>query len=245
LETIIKISQSPIELARDFAGEIAHMINESARKRRIFTIALSGGSTPKLLFSVLADGFSDSVSWEWVHFFWGDERCVTPDSPDSNFGMTKEVLFEKIKISDSNIHRIKGEDDPRKEAERYSEEISRFARKKNGFPVFDIMMLGLGNDGHTASIFPGNNILFSSDKICDVAQHPVTSQKRITVTGRVINNADNIVFLVTGASKAEIVSEIIENQGVVDYPAALIEPVQGNLKWYLDIEAASLLSQWA
>lgn len=245
MDTTIKISQTPAELAKDFAGEIAKMINESGRRKRFMNIALSGGSTPKMLFSVLAEKFSDSVSWEWVHFFWGDERCVPPDSPESNFGMTKEVLFGKIRINDSNIHRIIGEDDPEKEAERYSEEISYFTRENNGLPVFDLIILGLGEDGHTASIFPGNNTLFSSDKICEVAQHPVTSQKRITVTGPVINNAGIIVFLVTGASKAKMVSEIIENPGIVDYPAASVEPVHGTLKWYLDIDAASMLSQWA
>jgi 6-phosphogluconolactonase len=245
MDTIIKISQSPAELAKDFAGEIAGMINESAGRKRIMTVALSGGSTPKLMFSVLADGFSDSVQWEWAHFFWGDERCVPPDDPESNFRMTKEALFDTIKINESNIHRIRGEDDPQTEAERYSEEISCHVREKNGLPVFDLIILGLGDDGHTASIFPGNSILFKSDKICVPAQHPVSMQKRITVTGPVINNADKIVFLVTGSAKADIVSEIIENRGLKDYPAASVEPSHGILKWYLDIDSSSMLSQWA
>jgi 6-phosphogluconolactonase len=245
LDTIIKISQSTIELAWDLAHEMANLINESANRKRYLSVALSGGSTPKMLFSTLGENFSDSVHWEYVHFFWGDERCVPPEDPESNYGMTKKALFDKISIPSSNIHRIRGEMEPEKEAVRYSKEIAGFTRKRDGLPVFDLVILGLGEDGHTASIFPGHNELLTSEKICKVAVRPENSQKRITITGRIINNADNILFLVTGANKAEVVSEIIESPGTVDYPAAFIEPVHGVLKWYLDIDAAGRLNQWA
>jgi 6-phosphogluconolactonase len=245
LDTVIKISQSQTKLAWDFARELAGIINNAAKKRKILTIALSGGSTPKLLFSILGDHFANLVSWEYAHFFWGDERCVPPDNPESNFGMTNKIFLEKINIPSENIHRVRGEDNPEMEATRYSEEITEHTRKLNNSPVFDLIILGLGADGHIASIFPGNYELLNSDKVCEVSVHPESLQKRVTITGRVINNADHIVFLISGADKAEITSMIIENPGLVDYPAAYIEPVHGVLEWYLDIDAASMLNQWA
>ena len=245
LETIIKISEDQTELATELAVEITDMANRSAFRKKPFTIALSGGSTPRLLFSVLGDKFTEKADWSYIHFFWGDERCVPPDDSESNFGMTKLNLFDKIKIPHSNIHRIRGESDPEKEAKRYSAEITKITRKVNNLPLFDLIILGLGEDGHTASIFPHNRELLVSVNICDVAVHPVSGQKRVTLTGPVINNADNIIFLVTGAAKAEIVADIIESPGAVNYPAAAIEPSHGTIKWYLDLDAASMLSQWA
>ena len=245
MNTSIKIFQSPYELAEKFAEELIGMINESAKKRKPFIVALSGGSTPRLLFSILGDHYSDSASWKYVHLFWSDERCVPPDNLESNYGMSKRVFLDKIKIPKSNIHRIIGENDPFQEADRYADEILKYTRKRADLPVFDIIMLGLGEDGHIASIFSEKTELLTSEKICDIALHPVSSQKRVTITGRVINNADNIVFLVTGANKAKVVSEIIENPGIVDYPAASIEPLHGALVWYLDLEAAGMLNQWA
>jgi 6-phosphogluconolactonase len=239
----IKIFPTPFKLAERFAEELIRMVKESADKRRTFTIALSGGITPKLLFSVLGERFLNSVPWEYVHFFWGDERCVPPDNSDSNFGMTDKVFLEKIKIPPENIHRIKGEKDPEEEAVRYSDEIARFTGERGGLPLFDLIILGLGEDGHTASIFPGNNMLLNSEKICDIAIHPLSFQKRITITGNVINNAENVIFLVTGAHKAKVVSDIIERRGTVDYPAAHIEPQQGILQWYLDDAAAKMIDK--
>ena len=143
--------------------------------------------------------------------------------------MTRRTLLEKIDIPSSNIHRIKGEDDPEKEALRYSEEISACTAKRDGLPLFDLIMLGLGEDGHTASIFPGHKELFNSDKICEVAVHPVTLQKRITLTGRVINNAESVTFLVTGKKKAEIVEKIIKkSSSAINFPASYIVPVYGS-----------------
>jgi 6-phosphogluconolactonase len=242
LDKSIKIFLSPYELAEKFAEELVKTITESAKKRKIFSIALSGGSTPQLLFSVLGDHFSKSAPWEYVQFFWGDERCVPPDSRESNYGMAMRKFLEKIKIPASNIHRIIGESDPEKEAYRYSEEISEYTVKRDGMPIFDLIILGLGEDGHTASIFPGNKELLDSSKICEVAVHPSTLQKRITLTGRVINNADFVNFLVTGAKKADIVEKIInKNPVAINFPAYFIVPVYGELRWLIDKEAGRLL----
>lgn len=243
MHRIVKIFPSPCEMAIEFAAEMAGMIVNSGKLKRLFRIALSGGSTPKLLFSVLGERFLHSVPWKFVHFFWGDERCVPPDNPESNFGMTKRIFLEKIKIPQANIHRIMGEKEPAEEAVRYSKEIKGFTSERGGLPVFDLIILGLGEDGHTASIFPGNNKLLNSEKICDIAIHPLSFQKRITITGNVINNAENVIFLVTGANKAKVVSEIIESPGTVDYPAARIEPQPGILQWYLDDAAAKMIDK--
>lgn len=242
MDKSVKIFATPYELAEKFADGLISMIIESAKEKKFFSVALSGGSTPELLFSLLGDHFSKSVPWEFVHFFWGDERCVSPDNPESNYGMTRRKLLEKINIPSSNIHRIRGEDDPEKEASRYSEEISDYTGKRNGLPLFNLVILGLGEDGHTASIFPENKELLNSDKICEVAVHPLTLQKRITLTGRVINNADSVNFLVTGAKKADIVEKIIKKNPIaLNFPASFIVPVYGELRWLIDKEAGRLL----
>lgn len=235
MDKSIKIFPTPYELAEKFAEEMVGMITESAKKKKPFTVALSGGTTPELLYSLLGDHFSKSATWEYVHFFWGDERCVPPDNHESNYGMTQRVLFEKIDIPSANIHRIKGEKNSEKEVSRYSKEINDFTDKRDSLPTFDLIILGLGEDGHTASIFPGHLELIGSDKICEVAVHPVTLQKRITLTGKVINNADTVVFLVTGKKKAGIVEKIIKkDSSAQNFPASYIVPVYGVLNWYLD-----------
>jgi 6-phosphogluconolactonase len=242
LNRTIKIFSSPYELAEKFAVELINMINKTLLDRKVFTVALSGGSTPALLFSLLGDNFSKSVHWNNIHFFWGDERCVPPDSFDSNYGTVKRMLFDKIDILSSNIHRIRGEEDPEKEAFRYSMEISDYTVKKDGLPSFNLIILGLGEDGHIASIFPEHTELFYSDKICEVAVHPVTLKKRITITGRVINNADSVVFLVTGRNKSVVVENILKKHDPAhNIPASFVVPVNGSLSWFIDEDAGRLL----
>lgn len=238
----VKIFPSPQLLAEVMALILVNQINDAERRKSPVTIALSGGNTPTLLFSVLADKYADSVNWRFVHFFWVDERCVSPDDPESNYGTVCRILFDKITIPDSCIHRIIGEDDPEKEAARYSHEILKFVRSADNLPVFDHIVLGMGADGHTASIFPGNIKLFKSEEICDVTTHPLTGQKRVTITGSVINNADNITFLVTGHNKSGIIDDILQNNLAADnYPAAKVVPLNGKVHWLIDKEAGSLL----
>lgn len=238
----LRIFPTPNELAEKFAEEIIRLIRVSVDSGKLFTVALSGGSTPELIFSLLGEQYAKAVSWEKVHLFWGDERCVPPDNVESNFGMTKRKLIDKIEIPPANIHRIRGEEDPKTEALRYSDEILNSTQEREGLPLFDLFILGLGDDGHTASIFPGNMDLLNSVKICEVAIHPLTYQKRITITGRVINNSSRVVFLVTGKKKAGIVENILNNRAeAIKFPASSIVPVNGELTWYVDKEAASLL----
>ncbi len=238
----IKIFDSPQELAERFAEEVVRIADESEKAGVPVCICLSGGSTPELLYNIIGDRFSKEIKWSNVHLFWGDERCVAPENPESNFRMTRNSLLEKIDIPPSNIHRIQGENDPVNEAFRYSLEITEFTKTRDGLPVFDLIILGLGEDGHTASIFPSAISLMDSDRICDVASHPVSKQIRITLTGRVINNAERVAFLVTGSKKAGIVEKIIRKISTEEhFPASGIAPVYGELSWYLDSEAASLL----
>jgi 6-phosphogluconolactonase len=242
LKKNIKIFPTPYELAKNFAEEMVNIIIESTKNKKTFTIALSGGSTPETLFTILSENFAASVPWQFIHVFWGDERCVPPDNKESNFGMANKRLLSKIKIPSENIHRVRGEDDPEKEAIRYSEEISAFTAKRDDLPLFDLIILGLGEDGHTASIFPGHTVLFDSWKICEVAFHPVTKQKRITLTGRVINNAENVSFLITGEKKAEVIGKLFKKTSTVhDYPASHVNPVHGRLNWFLDKDAGRFL----
>jgi len=233
----VKIYNNPIEVAEKFAVFLSGLI---AEKGKAF-IALSGGSTPKLLFSYLSTNYK-KIDWNNVHLFWGDERCVPPDHKDSNYKMTVETLLQHIHIPSSNIHRVLGENDPATEAKRYSEEIDKLVPKINGLPRFDLVMLGMGDDGHTLSIFPHEQGLFDAEEICVVATHPESGQKRVSITGKVANNAEHIAFLVTGSSKSQKVLEIHKKEGdYKKYPASFIAANQGNLCWYMDKEAAKLI----
>lgn len=240
MKPVCRIFKTPDEIAQYFAGDLSEKINRAARKGRMMNIALSGGSTPKILFSELAAKYGKSTSWQNVHLFWVDERCVPPEDPESNFGMTRKLLIDSIDIPGDNVHRMRGEDDPEPEADRYSREIMENVPSRKSIPVFDIIILGMGDDGHTASIFPGNEKLFSSDKICDTAIHPLTKQKRITLTGKVINNAKEIFFLVTGIKKSPVISKIFsKSENSAMFPASYVNSKSGRTVWLIDEEAAN------
>lgn len=209
-----------------------------------YTLALSGGSTPENIFRYLAENYAGRISWEKLLVFWGDERCVPPEDEESNYRMAFESLLQNVPIPDANVFRIKGEDDPSAEARQYSELVSSMVPFYNGLPQFDLMLLGLGIDGHTASIFPDRLDLFSASQLFEVAVMPGKRQKRITATGKLINNSSLIYLIAAGKAKAGIVSEIIERKPGSDrYPASRIAPVSGQLVWMLDTAAASLLRQ--
>ena len=206
-------------------------------KNRYFYMAISGGNTPLKLFKHLCDQYTSLMPWSRFKVFWGDERCVPADDPESNYGMAYHYLFRHVDIPNDHIYRIKGENEPLSEAERYSSVLYNNLPFRNGFPRFDLIILGMGDDGHIASIFPDQMHLFDSKKFCEVSEHPKTGQKRITLTGRVVNNADNIVFLVTGDQKASALSQVIYDNNK-DLPASLVRPYHGLLEWYLDASAA-------
>lgn len=233
---MINIYRDKHELAIAFCEELLKL----RKNQEQFNIALSGGSTPKIIFEELSKNYKDKFDWNEIHFYWGDERCVPPDDTESNYGMTKKYLLDHINIPRENIHRIKGENDPVIEAERYSDEIKILVNSKNGLPNFDLVMLGLGEDGHTASIFPDQMNLLHSEKICEVATHPSTGQKRITLTGKVINNSRAVTFLVTGERKSETLNKVLKEKDE-SLPATYIQPFNGSLKYFVDESAARLL----
>jgi 6-phosphogluconolactonase len=206
------------------------------------TVALSGGSTPKQIFNYVSANDKGQINWNKIKLFWGDERCVSPAHDDSNFRMTKQSLLDNIPIPAENIFRIWGENIPKLEAMRYSAVLTDNVKSENGLPKFDIFLLGMGEDGHTASIFPGNESLFQSTNICEAVIHPQTQQQRLTITGPVINNAATIVFLVTGAGKAAMAGWLLNHYTETKLPAAFVNPVHGKLFWLLDEKAAILLT---
>ncbi len=236
-----QLFDTPDELAENLANQLKESVNKSNKS---FFIAVSGGSTPIIFFRKLAeDPFNNEIEWSKLHFFWCDERCVPPVDPESNFGMTKINLFDKIKIPSENIHRIKGEFDPKEETFRYVNEIEDLVPNgKNNLPQFDWVFLGMGEDGHTASLFPNKELLFTFSNIAGIAEHPQTKQKRISLTFDVLNNSKRITFVVTGKGKAKILSEIInELPAGENYPSAKIKPVNGTIDWMIDKEAAFYL----
>lgn len=207
-------------------------------------LSLSGGTTPKVIFDYWAENCKESIPWERVSFFWGDERCVPPENNMNNYGMTKEHLFDKVpNIKKNSIYRIHGENESNEEAKWYSWMLSQKLFVRKSIPSFEIVMLGLGDDGHTVSIFPNQIKLWNSDETCVVAKHPESGMERVSISGKVVNNSQHVVFLATGKSKAEKVRDIIKNREQYKniYPAAKVDPKYGYLYWFLDEEAASLL----
>jgi 6-phosphogluconolactonase len=207
-------------------------------------VAISGGSTPKVMFALLADEtqpYFAHVPWDKLHLFWVDERCVPPTDPDSNYGMTNEAMLEKVPLPAAQIHRMEGELEPEVAASRY--EAALRAEFGAGTPVFDLVLLGMGDDGHTASLFPHTEALSALEPLV-VANH-VPQQKqswRITLTRPVINGAREVAFLIEGAAKAQVLHDVL--LGAYDpetKPSQLIRPRSGTLTMLLDAAAAAKL----
>jgi len=234
----LKIYNDKQEVAEQFSAYFENLVKDKAE----FHVALSGGSTPKIVFDILAENFGDKIDWSRIHFYWGDERCVPPNDDQSNYKMTLEHLFSKITVPEENIHRVLGESEPSREAMRYANLLEINLDRVEGIPQFDLVILGMGDDGHTASIFPHEIALWEARDHCVVATHPDSGQKRVSINGKVINTAKEVAFLVTGGAKAEKVKAILKKtEGFEAYPASLVNPNSGNLIWFLDEAAASKL----
>ncbi len=236
----IQIHKSLNDLSQAFTDLLQNLM----LKQGYITIALSGGSTPKSLFNYWSSLPEGEIDWTKIKFFWGDERCVEPTDSESNYKMTKEFLFDHISLPEENIFRIKGENNPKEESDRYGDILSRELDHNKGIPSFDLILLGMGDDGHTASIFPHQMNLWHSPLNCVEATHPDSGQKRVSITGKIINSAKNVAFLVTGENKADKVKEIIEQPELAEkkYPAALVQPESEKLIWFLDDKAAEKLT---
>ena len=234
----IKIFETVDELAFYFASFLEISIRETPDDTT-FSWVLSGGNTPKLIFRAVALNCRESIDWNKVKVFWGDERCVGPQDEESNFRMARENLLELLPIPAVNIYRIYGENEPAEEAIRYSELFASHVNSCLGIPNADLVMLGLGEDGHTASVFPGCPDLFNSNKLFEAAEHPDTKQKRITACGKVINHAKTVIILASGENKAGMVTRIIDEQpGFDQLPAAWVRPEKGVKIWLLDRKSA-------
>ncbi|MDX1364463.1 MAG: 6-phosphogluconolactonase [Arenibacter latericius] len=229
------VDPSKAEVAKRFS----EYLEEQIKNNTVMHIALSGGSTPKGVFDYMSEN-SKGIDWSKVHLYWGDERCVAPTDAESNYKMTVDHLLSKIDIPEENIHRVLGEANPQDEAVRYSEVLDAQLPKVNNIPQFDLVILGMGDDGHTASIFPHEIELWDSKENCEVAIHPDSGQRRITITGKIINNAKTVAFLVTGEGKAEKVKTFIgKESGYEKYPASLVAPTSKDLIWFMDKDAAA------
>jgi 6-phosphogluconolactonase len=227
----------------DVARALAQRLETWCSQEDFRSIALSGGSTPKIWFDLLAKEYAQALPWNKLLFFWGDERCVPPTHPESNYGMTRRHLLDNVGVPENHIFRIRGEAEPQEEAVRYGDLLRERLPVQEEIPCLDLVLLGMGDDGHTASIFPHEMPLWTAGDPCVVATHPDTGQKRISMTGGVINNARQVVFLVTGANKASRIRQIQQRlPGHETLPASRVAPVSGRLLWMLDKEAASELS---
>lgn len=238
----IKIFKNAKLLAEQLAKDFQSLSQKFISYKGNFNVALSGGNTPKLFFRELAENYRNKIEWSKINFFWSDERCVPPEDKESNYGMAKTELLDKVPVSKKNIFRVHGEGNPQIESEKYSSAIQKILPNDNGKPIFDLIILGVGEDGHTASIFPQNIELINSDKLCEVSEHPVTKQKRITLTGKVLNSARFIFIAATGETKAKKLKEVFnERKNNASIPVKFIKNESGKLYWYLDREAAKYL----
>lgn len=224
--------------AQNAVEKIAQELLAYSLENRPVHISLSGGSTPKLLFKTLAQvPYNTEIQWQNLHFWWGDDRMVLPNDPESNYGEVQKLLFDYIQIPTENIHRIRGEEPVETELKRFEQELSAVVPEQ----VFDWIILGMGTDGHTASLFP-HQTNFDDPNLAVIAKHPETGQIRISKTAKLIEQAKRITYLVTGASKAEILKEIQTKPAEsLPYPAAKIKAKKGITEWYLDKDAAKLL----
>lgn len=224
--------------AQQAVEKIAQEFKAYSEQNRPVHISLSGGSTPKLLFKTLAQApYATEIQWQNLHFWWGDDRMVPPQDPESNYGEVQKLLFDHINIPAENIHRIRGEENVEQELARFSQELTACVPDL----AFDWIILGMGNDGHTASLFP-HQTNFDDPNIAVIAKHPETGQTRISKTAKLLEKAKRITYLVTGAAKAEILKEIQDNPAEsLSYPAARIQSKNGVTEWYLDSDAARLL----
>ena len=222
---------------------VVDSIGQAIQQAGLCNIALSGGSTPGGVFSLLASNpYRDRVDWSRLHLFWGDERMVPPEHQDSNFRMVQETLLDHIKIPDENVHRMRGEIAPEEAAAEYAELLHDHF--KGSLPCFDLILLGLGEDGHTASLFPETDAVEEYEKHAVAVFVPKLSAWRVTLTLPVLNAARKVLFLVSGKSKSEIVQRIMSNkQPAKELPATMVNPQNGELHWMLDSEAMVLINK--
>jgi 6-phosphogluconolactonase len=234
-------------IARRAAEEFLQAAIEAIAQRGTLTVALAGGSTPKTLYSLLVSdpAFRDKLLWERIHFFFGDERHVPPDHDQSNYRMANESLFTKVPIQPSQITRIRAEyPDADKAALEYEQALRAYFKVKEGeYPRFDLVLLGMGDEGHTLSLFPGTKALHASNRVVVRNWVGKLYTDRITLTAPAANQANRVIFMVTRSDKAPALKAVLEGPYEPDQlPAQLIQPVNGKLLWLVDQAAGSMLA---
>lgn len=257
----IRIVEDAAAVSRVAAEEVTAALAPGRERGAtgLVSCALSGGSTPRTLYQLLADPASpyrDRIAWEAIHFFWGDERHVPPDHPDSNFRMAREAMLDRVPVPAAHIHRVAGEEpDAARAAERYEREMLELfqldpdrdgppSAARLDWPRFDLVLLGLGEEGHTASLFPGSPLLAERRHLAAAVWVAVHDTWRITLTPPVINHAAAVMFLVSGAAKAAALAAILEGEPEPErYPAQVVAPLDGRVLWIVDRAAAGQLRQ--
>lgn len=230
------------QLALSAAERFVESAYEFHGKLDRFSVALAGGNTPRRVYELLAtERFRNRIEWPQVYIFFGDERCVPPDHPDSNYAMVYESLISKIPIPAKNIHRILGEGDARESALAYEDQLRTFFAGLS-WPRFDLVLLGMGEDGHTASLFPDSDALHETSRWVISTRNEQAGLNRITLTVPVFDHAGRVMFLVTGKQKAQRLKEALRPQPESNrLPVQAITPIEGTLEWLVDLDAASLL----
>lgn len=241
----IRILTTPQELFASAAEEVLHLADDAVNSRGRFTIALSGGSTPRSLFHLLATNAKSSLPWDRMFFFWSDERHVPPTDPDSNYRMADEALLSKVPVPPANVLRIQAENpDAAAAAEAYEQTLRKFFQvSADAVPKFDLILLGMGPDGHTASLFPGTAGLGEKSHLVIANWVEKLKTHRLSFTLPLINAARCVAFLVSGTDKAPALKAVLESDASGEqYPSKLVQPKDGKLIWFLDRAAASGLS---
>jgi 6-phosphogluconolactonase len=244
----VRILPDAPAIANRCAQRFVEIAVAAVKEKGSFEVVLSGGSTPKLLYSLLVDdpALRSQIPWDKMHLFFGDERHVKPDHPDSNFRMAREALFTKSPLKPEQVTRIKGEYPEAKDAAKeYDQFLRTFYKLSEGqFPRFDLVLLGMGNEGHTASLFPGTKALRENRRIAVHNWVGKVLMDRITLTAPAINNSANVIFMVTGSDKAPALTAVLERFYEPDQlPAQLIQPLKGTLLWLVDTASGSLLTR--
>lgn len=241
----IRVLTTPQELFSAAAEEVVRSATEAISERGRFTIALSGGSTPRSLFNLLATNARNTLPWEKMFFFWGDERHVSPTDPESNYRMANEAMLSKVPVPPGNVFRFPAENpDAGAVAEAYEKTLRKFFQLgPQHLPRFDLILLGMGPDGHTASLFPGTAALQEKSRLAVANWVEKLKTFRLSLTLPVLNASRCVVFLVSGTDKASVLHSVLEENVSGDqYPAKLVQPKDGKLIWLLDRAAASALS---
>lgn len=238
----IRIFKDLEELSDAAAQLFIEQADQSITDRHRFLVALNGGTTPRHLFKLLATTSPEQVDWSKVHMFWGDERCVPPEEAGSSYGQAWDIFLSRVPIPDSNIHRIKGELGPVEASKEYALVLKEYASPPLAWPHFDLVYLGMGEDGHTASLFPGSPVDPSEPTMPVTAQYQDRPAERVTLTPLAFNSARMVVFMATGAKKADMLAEVLSDRYNPErYPAQRIQPNDGRLIWLVDEGAASKL----